>query len=212
MKRVIVYSLLVFPFCLIHRDSYSAMEPKQKSLVLVQAMKRPKPEYLRAEEAPLKKQKIESQSFKDNKPACIEKKLYPCTLCSASFAGPKNLEIHTRTHTGERPYSCTICANSFVRKYHLTVHMRTHTQEKPYSCSICSKSFGYKSSLNDHMRTHTQEKPYTCNVCTKSFSHLWGFKIHCDTHNDENRFPCHLCSERFSTGSSLSRHMKRKHS
>lgn len=48
-----------------------------------------------------------------------------------------------------------VCEAAFCRKPYLEVHMRTHTGERPFQCDLCLKRFSQKSSLNTHKRIHT---------------------------------------------------------
>lgn len=51
--------------------------------------------------------------------------------------------------------SLQVCEAAFCRKPYLEVHMRTHTGERPFQCNLCLKRFSQKSSLNTHKRIHT---------------------------------------------------------
>ena len=106
-----------------------------------------------------------------------------CNVCWRVFESKEKLQLHYRTHTGEKPFACKICNRKFTRKCNLDRHEATHSEVKPFKCTICpdGKSFKTKDGLRNHLRYHYRPK-FSCDYCNHKSHSRGGLNRHAKTH------------------------------
>lgn len=80
-----------------------------------------------------RKGKLPSVSLFETKPSPEEPFFkHKCRFCAKVFGSDSALQIHLRSHTGERPFKCNICGNRFSTKGNLKVHFQRHKEKYPH--------------------------------------------------------------------------------
>lgn len=80
-----------------------------------------------------RKGKMPNASIFETKPSSEDPFFkHKCRFCAKVFGSDSALQIHLRSHTGERPFKCNICGNRFSTKGNLKVHFQRHKDKYPH--------------------------------------------------------------------------------
>eukprot|EP01083_Nonionella_stella_P315009 1136718_1 len=141
---------------------------------------------------------------------------YPCPHCPKLLSSKNSLEVHTRTHTNERPFKCEFCDSSFSRKNSLQEHLNGHTGKKPFKCKYCDLAFSKSNQKCDHEKN--EHIGWKCAHCNTIFERKHWLRKHRDEkHKNVKKkahkhgqnwfkFECKGCLIRFKTKQQLDAH------
>lgn len=138
-------------------------------------------------------------------------KNFLCNTCGKSFYTNFHLDVHVRSHTGERPFKCEFCDKAFSQMSGLKMHTFIHTGEKPFRCKLCPKSFNQYGHVREHMLTHSDQRPHVCTVCNHSFRVKGNLTAHMLIHTGKKPYTCEHCGRRFLQSTKLKQHITKKH-
>ncbi|CAH0692908.1 unnamed protein product [Chilo suppressalis] len=156
------------------------------------------------------KKKTESEKQKRG-PKPKPKQEHNCYQCDKQFRCQAQLEMHVRTHTGDKPFLCMYCPRRFTQKHNLTIHLRVHTGEKPFQCEVCSKRFSAQGNLQAHLKIHTGQRDHACSLCSKSFITSSELTRHMNKHRGVKNFKCDLCGAAYIHLRDFKLHKMKKH-
>lgn len=144
------------------------------------------------------------------------RKVMKCGSCDNVFKNYSDLQIHHRTHTGDKPFKCNFnqCDESFISKGRYEVHVEMYHREKaPLKCEFCPRSFFRHHRLFHHKNTHIGVRHYLCEICSKAFSQPAYLKYHQTKHKELNleEYKCDQCDKSFASPVNLRFHKETQH-
>ncbi|CAH2324137.1 zinc finger ZFPM1 [Pelobates cultripes] len=90
-------------------------------------------------------------------------RICPFPQCKKSCPSASSLEIHMRSHSGERPFVCLICLSAFTTKANCERHLKVHTDTLNGVCHGC----GFISTTRDILYSHLVTNHMVCQPGSK---------------------------------------------
>ena len=84
------------------------------------------------------------------------------------------LQIHERSHTGEKGWICDECGDVFGGKQALDFHKSKHSGQYNFICSHCDRGFNSKTILYEHSLTHSGKDLFRSGRNTSPILNLWS--------------------------------------
>lgn len=157
---------------------------------------------------------------------------HQCSVCLKHFSSASAVQIHLRTHTGDRPYKCSVCSKAFTTKGNLKVHMGTHMAPQMWNGSPSNTGQRMVGDGNDESSSHNDRSLHNnnfmdWNAVSQASSikpslmngqqpFLPGYPMFLPSNNNAEdgskpwfwHVTCHLCNKECSTPAALELHVK----